>query len=58
MRLLYTYFLRHEEQLPQEYAYRDDSVERKVTDYIAGMTDQYALSMAKEIRRGKIYHKP
>jgi len=58
MRLLYSYFLRHEEQLPQEYAYRDDSVERKVTDYIAGMTDQYALSMAKEIRRGKIYHKP
>jgi dGTPase len=58
MVLLYSYFLRHEEQLPQEYAYRDDSVERKVTDYIAGMTDQYALSMAKEIRHEKIYHKP
>jgi len=58
MRLLYSYFLKHEEQLPQEYAYRDDRVERKVTDYIAGMTDQYALKMATEIRREKISHGP
>jgi dGTPase len=49
--LLYSYFLKHEEQLPQEYAFRDDTIERKVTDYIAGMTDQYALNMAKEIKR-------
>ena len=55
--LLYSYFLKHEEQLPQEYAYRDDSVERKVTDYIAGMTDQYALKTAREIRREKAYHR-
>jgi dGTPase len=58
VRLLYSYFLKHEEQLPQEFASRDDSVERKVTDYVAGMTDQYALGMAKEIRREKIYRKP
>jgi dGTPase len=58
MRLLYSYFLKHEEKLPQEYAYRNDSVERKVTDYIAGMTDQYALKMATEIRHVKIYHRP
>jgi dGTPase len=58
IRLLYSYFLKREEQLPEEYAYRDDSVERKVTDYVAGMTDQYALSMAKEIRREKSYRKP
>ena len=49
IRLLYSYFLKHEEKLPKEYALRDDTVERKVTDYIAGMTDQYALRMAKEI---------
>ena len=47
--LLFSYFLKHEKGLPKEYALRDDSVERKVTDYIAGMTDQYALRMAKEI---------
>jgi dGTPase len=55
--LLYSYFLKHGEQLPQEYGYRDDSVERKVTDYIAGMTDQYALRMAREIKREKASHR-
>jgi dGTPase len=57
IRLLYSYFLKHEKQLPEEYVYRDDTVERKVTDYIAGMTDQYALRMAKEIRHKKPNHK-
>jgi dGTPase len=47
--LLYSHFLRHAEKLPKEYALRDDNVERKITDYIAGMTDQYALRMAREI---------
>ena len=51
--LLYLYFLKHEEKLPREYVLRDDSVERKVTDYIAGMTDQYALRMAEEISHRK-----
>jgi dGTPase len=51
IRLLYSYFLKHEEKLPEEYAWRNDSVERQVTDYIAGMTDQYALRMAKEVTR-------
>ncbi|MCJ7654118.1 MAG: deoxyguanosinetriphosphate triphosphohydrolase [Dehalococcoidia bacterium] len=49
IRLLYSYLLKHEDKLPREYALRDDTVERKITDYIAGMTDQYALRMAKEI---------
>ena len=49
IRLLYSYLLKHEDTLPREYALRDDTVERKITDYIAGMTDQYALMMAKEI---------
>ena len=49
--LLYSYFLKHERKLPKEYALRDDTVERRVTDYISGMTDQYALRMAKEIAR-------
>lgn len=49
IRLLYSYFLKHEDTLPIEYALRDDTVERKITDYIAGMTDQYAIRTAKEI---------
>ncbi len=49
IRTLYSYFLSHEEKLPREYVLRGDRIERKVTDYIAGMTDQYALRLASEI---------
>jgi len=53
LRLLYSYFLTHEEELPNEYTLREDNIERKVTDYVAGMTDQYALRIAEEISRRK-----
>jgi len=49
IRLLYLYFLQHEDKLPRELAALADSKERKVVDYIAGMTDQYALRLAEEI---------
>jgi len=49
MRLLYSYFVKHEEELPPEFSLLDDSRERRVADYIAGMTDQYALRRAEEI---------
>jgi len=52
--LLYSYFLKHEGNLPQEFASLDDARERKVVDYIAGMTDQYALRLGKEISPGNI----
>ena len=49
IRLLYLYLLGHEERLPQEYALRTEPRERKVIDYIAGMTDQFALRLAEEV---------
>jgi dGTPase len=49
IRLLYEYFNRHEDKLPKEYSVYGDEVERRVVDYIAGMTDQYALRMAEEL---------
>lgn len=49
VRLLYGHFLKHEEKLPLEYALRDENLERKVVDYIAGMTDNYALRLAEEL---------
>ncbi len=49
VRLLYRHFIEHEERLPPEYALRDDNLERKVVDYIAGMTDNYALRLAEEL---------
>jgi dGTPase len=49
LRLLYSYFMDHEDRLPRELTSLPGSKERKVTDYIAGMTDQYALRLAEEI---------
>jgi len=40
---LYNYFKEHEDKLPLEYRAYSDDTERRVVDYIAGMTDQYAL---------------
>ena len=48
IRLLYGHFHANREQIPPEYS-RDD---RSVVDYIAGMTDQYALRMAEQIQPG------
>jgi len=49
VRLLYRYFNEHEDRLPAEYCYHSDKTERRVVDYIAGMTDQYALRIAAEL---------
>ena len=49
VRLLYDYFTGHEDKLPLEYSFYSDEVERRVVDYIAGMTDQYALRLAEEL---------
>lgn len=47
--LLYNYFIKHEEYLPGEYVCNGESLERGVIDYIAGMTDHYALRIAGEL---------
>ncbi len=49
VRLLYHYLNEHEDRLPPEYRLHTDEKERRVVDYIAGMTDQYALRMAEEL---------
>ena len=48
--LLYDYYKKHGDKLPQEYCDYTDDTERRVVDYIAGMTDQYALGLAEEIK--------
>jgi dGTPase len=47
---LYNYFCLHEDRLPAEYRIYGDT-QRRVVDYIAGMTDQYALRLAEELRK-------
>lgn len=50
---LYTHFMRHPEELPAELMAiierRGEPVEQAVIDYIAGMTDRYALTVFKRI---------
>ena len=37
--------------MPEEYRRPGDSVARRVVDYIAGMTDQYAMGLAESFDR-------
>ncbi len=48
---LYEYFTKNKEKMPIEYVQmlRKEPVERIVCDYIAGMTDRYALQTYQEI---------
>jgi dGTPase len=55
LHLLYSHFLEHENRLPREFVCSSDNKERKVVDYIAGMTDHYALRIAEEISQGLIH---
>ena len=46
---LYNYFIEHGDKLPLEYRAYSDATDRRVVDYVAGMTDQYALRTAEEL---------
>jgi dGTPase len=47
---LYDYFNKHEDRLPVEYRFYQGDVNRRVVDYIAGMTDQFAQRLAEDIK--------
>ncbi len=49
IRYLYRYFNQEEAGLPAEYRRCTEDRERGVVDYIAGMTDQFALRLAEEL---------
>ena len=50
---LYNYYLEHLDKLPGEYLrmlqFNGDSKEQVICDYIAGMTDNYAVKVFQEI---------
>jgi dGTPase len=49
VRSLYRYFNEHGDDVPAEYRIHSDTVESKVVDYIAGMTDHYAMRLAESL---------
>ena len=54
VRQLYHYFNRHEDKMPREYRAYGEERERMVVDYIAGMTDQYALWLAQRLQEERV----
>lgn len=50
---LYEYYMKHTDELPEEYLFmmktRDEKKERIVCDYIAGMSDSYAIDKFEEL---------
>jgi dGTPase len=49
VRALYQYFDEHCDLLPPEYSVSENDPRRRVVDYIAGMTDQYAQRQAQDL---------
>jgi dGTPase len=48
VRFLYCYFVDNPDKLPGEFT-SSDEVERGAVDFIAGMTDNYALTLGSEL---------
>jgi len=48
--LLYRHFLKNPSLLPEEYRTLSGGNERRIADYIAGMTDHYAILTAENLR--------
>ncbi len=49
VRRLYNYFKKHQDKLPPEYLLHSDEAEQGIVDYIAGMTDQFALRLVDQL---------
>jgi dGTPase len=51
LRQLYIYFSKHPSEMPDEFykSVRDESIERRVCDYLSGMTDRYVIALYKDI---------
>jgi dGTPase len=47
---LYDYFKKHEDRLPVEYRGYQGDTERRIVDYIAGMTDQFVQRLVEDIK--------
>ncbi len=51
LRRLFEYFIQNKDKMPDEFIFRaeKDGLERSVCDYIAGMTDNFAVSLYKNL---------
>ncbi len=49
LEFLFEYYLKHPEEIPKFYFKRDEPVDRIVADFIAGMTDTYAINTFEKL---------
>ena len=49
LHFLFEYYLAHPDALTSEFTLPDDPLVRRVADYVAGMTDLFALRTANEL---------
>ena len=52
VKLLYHYFLENAEEIPPPYFSPDADPDRAAVDYVAGMTDHYAIRQAEKLQPG------
>ena len=52
VRTLYYHFLKNPEEVPPPYFGPGESPERAAVDYLAGMTDHYAIRLAEQLKPG------
>ena len=50
VRILYRHYVDHPDGIQSTFVVPGDDVSRKATDYVAGMTDAFAVATAKELR--------
>ncbi len=46
---LYLYFCDHEREMPRQFIYESEPIERQVCDFISTMSDQYAVRLFEDI---------
>lgn len=49
VRFLFVYFRSHPDQISAGFSVESDPVERRAADYVSGMTDRYAIRLAREL---------
>jgi dGTPase len=52
VRLLYRHFVDHPEEVPPVYFCHEETPQRAAIDYLAGMTDHYAIRLAERLQPG------
>lgn len=54
---LYLYFCSHEQEMPKQFVYDDEPVERRVCDFISTMSDGYAVRLFEDVTVPKSWSK-